>query len=165
LSKTSLAADAATMGYNIAVLNGYNNGAVPNALYNTRLGYYQVLADNTAFTKLDHTGKVWGRLGQGSGNVPATAKPFYWTEAANTLTDGSPSMLISYFPHSETDTGLAAADKIISASAKAVIFESVTAWVAPVQPAQAASPAPGLSGAKMLAAGVISAAAAFVSLY
>lgn len=139
---------------------------VPDAKYNTRIGYYQVLADTTKATDLAYTGKVWGRLGQGAGNIPASATPFYWSEATSTMADGnSAGMVISAFPIAETDTGITDAAKFVKMTAKAVKWTDEKAYAAPARPAAAAAPKPGLSGAKMLAAGLISTAAAIVSLY
>lgn len=163
--KASTVSSATTDMAGKAVLKIGTANTPDNANYN-RIGWYEVAVDKTKLTEISYTGKVWGRLGQGAGNMPASSKPFYWAPESGAMTAGnSATMVISAFPEADGDAGLDDAKKFIKFEAKAVPFEAANAWATPTRPNAADSPKPGLSGAKMLAAGVISAAAAIASLY
>lgn len=138
----------------------------PDPSYHTRLGYYTALYDLSDLTKVSYTGKVFGRLGQGTGNMPATSTPFYWAESTSTLADANGAhMMISVFPDSKDATGLVDSAKKIIFEAKAMTLEDNATYKLLTTPTAAISPKPGLAGASMLAAGLISGAAAMVSLF
>lgn len=163
LSKKTWASDYATQKTVATLKRSTDN--LPNPAYHTRVGYYQALPDKATPSVFPYTGKVFGRLGQGGGNMPATSTPFYWAEATSSLTDGNGAyMMISIFPDAKVDTGLTGENKIIF-EAKAATLDDNAAYKTIDTPVAAVSPKPGLAGASALAAGLISAAAAVASLF
>jgi hypothetical protein len=123
-------------------------------------GYYASTTDTagTDATTLAVTGKVFGRLGQGKGNMPGVA-PFYWDFATPA---GTPTMIVSVLPETDNAGGLAAS-KFITIEATAAKWEDNSVFGKPAQPAAAENPVAAL-GAKFLAATFISAAAVIATL-
>lgn len=74
-------------------------------------------------TSLASSGRVWGRLGQGTMTLEANAAPFYY---GKTATGQVPGMMVSLLPNVVGDTGLAASGKQIKIDGKAIAFDTTT---------------------------------------
>jgi hypothetical protein len=135
--------------------------SIPNNLGKAKKGYYASSSDTAVLTaaSLTYSGKVFGRLGQGKGNMPGVA-PFYWNYAVAAT---KPTIVVSIFPETETDVGLDTAAKFVKIEATAIAWEDNANFGAPAQPAAAENPVAAL-GAQFLAATFISAAAVIATL-
>ena len=55
----------------------YGTTNLPQNIYHTRQGFL-VSTENRAGTDVSYVGHLFGRLGEGIGNYPGEASPFYW---------------------------------------------------------------------------------------
>lgn len=74
-------------------------------------------------TTLASSGRVFGRLGQGTATLDTKSSPFYYGKTAS---GQIPGMMISLLPNAPADTGLAASGKQIVIDAKAVTWDTTT---------------------------------------
>ena len=74
-------------------------------------------------TTLASSGRVWGRLGQGTATLGANSAPFYY---GLTASGQKPGMMVSLLPNVPGDTGLAASGKQIQIDGKAYKFDTTT---------------------------------------
>lgn len=127
-----------------------------------RHGFIQAASDKTDKTKLNaDAAKVFGVFGQGTHNVPDTAKPFRYVDPANTDSSG---MMISIYPSLDNSAGLTAVKKFVHIEAKALDWDTFGAVLPSVAaPAAPAAPNAGL-GATALTAGMLGLASVY-SLY
>jgi len=133
---------------------------MPAAKFHTRKGYLVSTADNSG-TSVTDVGHVFGRLGEGNGNYPGVAKPFYWGTPV-TGTDKS-AIMISLFPETYDDAGLDSTAKEIVVEGKAYEWEAVTSFDSPTQPAATTEAKVGAYG--LAAASFIAIASVASSLY
>lgn len=94
--------------------------------YATRYGYICMTSDSSKVadsTTLASSGRVWGRLGQGTKTLTANSSPFYYGKTAS---GQIPGMMVSLLPNVVTDTGLAASGKQIKIDGKAKTFDTTT---------------------------------------
>jgi hypothetical protein len=124
LSKSSGASAAwaatATLQKNLASLvSGSTN--IATDVFHTRSGFVSASADSAAVPPVTmYSGHIFGKLGQGAYTSYANdAMPFFWGTPAAANLGG---MLVSFFPATDGDTGLAAVASTIVMNAKAIAF-------------------------------------------
>jgi hypothetical protein len=109
-----------------------------------------------------YAGHVFGLMGQGLATMPGNA-PFYWGTPA---TADKASMLVSIMPITDADTGLDAATKSISLSAKAAAWANLAEYNTPALPdAPAAPKADPRASAASIAVGLMASLAVVSTLY
>jgi hypothetical protein len=142
---------------------------VAATLFHSRSGYTIASPDASIAAPLTtESGHIFGRFGQGKMTSYTNADPFYWGVVAEA---NRPGMLVSFFPGTDADTGLAAAADTIVMNAKAKTWISLDKFSAPGQPSNVdeASKRPGAvaaaANAKMLTASFVAAATVIASLY
>lgn len=113
------------------------NGNSPDPKFATRWGTLVATGD-TAVTDVLKTaagiGHAFGWLGQGEQSTIEGTRPLYWGQQASTDT---PTMMLSFFPAADADTGLAATADEITVSAMAKKWVSGDVFQSPIQPSKA----------------------------
>lgn len=127
----------------------------------TMLGY-NIAADTgvaAATPTVTNVGKTFGLFGQGKANLYTESLPFSWASA--TAGTDFPTLMVSFFPQTSADTGLAASTDKVAMKVKGQAFQALSNFEAPSQPSAAANPdkvwnnAAALSGATLLASAVV----------
>lgn len=143
-------------------------GNSPDPKFATRWGTLVATADTTV-TDVKKTaagiGHAFGWLGQGEASTIDGTNPFYWGPNASTDT---PTMMLSFFPAADADTGLAATANEITVSAKAKDWLSDDAFQSPTLPSKAQVAkifAGSAENSTYLALGATTALAAAVTLF
>lgn len=132
--------------------------------YASRVGYICLTSDDSKVgdsTTLASSGRVFGRLGQGTATLAANTSPFYYGKTASGQV---PGMMISLLPNVIGDAGLDGATKKIEIEAIAKTFDTTT-FNAPGQPSKSAAPMDPPAGAKYLSAGIAAATLVAATLY
>lgn len=147
----------------------WTNTASPNvaseAVDNKRAnGYgYLTIGDTTTASAVVTTnvGKTFGILGEGKTAMYDNQAPFFWGEvtAGNTAT-----IMLSLFPDQQTTTGLTAAAKTVSITAKALTWATMDSTKAPTQPSGLADPDAEWNNASALGASILAASAVIATL-
>jgi len=106
--------------------DGTNNAAVK---LSSKLGSAIAATDTTTGSEvITSSGHVFGVLGQGEKNMPASTKPFKWFTLAATDLAG---MTLSMFPLEDTSTGLTATDKKVEIEIKGLTWDDYTNFTPP----------------------------------
>jgi len=103
----------------------------PDVLFSTRQGYLVSTGDASGTTVTD-VGHVFGRFGEGNGNYPGVAQPFYW---GTSVVGNKPTINISLFPNTDGSTGgLDSPSKEIVIEGMADTWVDVSSFNMPTQP-------------------------------
>jgi hypothetical protein len=108
-----------------AYLKNTLNSNLASDNWHTRSGFMTATFDTTVVANTKYAGHLFGRFGQGKDTVFAygnTTIPFYWGVADVSI---KPAMLVSFFPSTDAETGLAATSATIVMTAKALPWVSL----------------------------------------